>query len=150
MLKPGDQAPEFKGLTDADASVSLTSLRGQKVILYFYPKDNSPGCTQEACAFRNHFRDFEGRGVVIIGVSPDNLTSHEKFKTKLDLPFSLLSDSNHEVAEAYGVWKEKSMYGRKFKGIERSTFVIDQQGKIESVYHKVKINGHVEELLGTL
>ena len=150
MLKPGDQAPELTGLTDADISVSLASLRGQKIILYFYPKDNSPGCTQEACAFRDYFRDFEGRGVVIIGVSPDNSTSHDKFKTKFDLPFSLLSDSNHEVAEAYGVWKEKSMYGRKFKGIERSTFVIDQKGKIESVYHKVKINGHAEELLGTL
>ena len=148
MLRPGDQAPEFKGLTDA--SVSLASLKGQKIILYFYPKDNSPGCTREACAFRDHCGDFERRGVVVIGVSPDSSTSHDKFKKKFDLPFLLLSDSEHEVAEAYGVWREKSMYGRKFKGIERSTFVIDRQGKIESVYHKVKVNGHVEELLGAL
>ena len=113
MLAPGDKAPPFEGPTDGGGSISLKSLRGHKVILYFYPKDNTPGCTREACEFRDRFPAFDEGGTRIIGVSPDSAASHDKFKTKFDLPFPLLSDPNHEIAEAYGVWKEKSMYGRK-------------------------------------
>ena len=147
MLQPGDTAPELEGPTDGGGGLSLESLRGRKVILYFYPKDNTPGCTLEACELRDHFTTFEKGGARIVGVSPDSTASHDKFKAKFDLPFPLLSDPDHKIAEAYGVWKEKSMYGRKFMGIERSTFVIDEKGAIAAVYRKVKVKGHVEALL---
>ncbi len=147
MLERGDKAPEFEGSIDGGGSLSLRSLRGQKVILYFYPKDNTPGCTREACEFRDHSTTFENAGARIIGVSPDSPASHDRFKAKFDLPFPLLSDPDHKIAQAYGVWKEKSMYGRKFMGIERSTFVIDEKGRIAAVYRKVKVNDHVEALL---
>ncbi len=147
MLERGDKAPEFEGSIDGGGSLSLRSLRGQKVILYFYPKDNTPGCTREACEFRDHSTTFENAGAQVIGVSPDSPASHDRFKAKFDLPFPLLSDPDHKIAQAYGVWKEKSMYGRKFMGIERSTFVIDEKGRIAAVYRKVKVNGHVEALL---
>ena len=150
MLEPGDKAPSFEGPTDGGGGISLQSLRGHKVILYFYPKDNTPGCTREACEFRDHFTSFERDGATIIGVSPDSTSSHDKFKAKFELPFPLLSDPDHKIAEAYGVWKEKSMYGRKYMGIERSTFVIDEKGRIAGVYRKVKVNGHVEALIGGL
>ncbi len=150
MLQPGDKAPPFEGPTDGGSSVSLKSLRGHKVILYFYPKDDTPGCTREACEFRDHFPTFDEGGTRIIGVSPDSAASHDKFKTKFDLPFPLLSDPDHKIAETYGVWKEKSMYGREYMGVERSTFVIDEKGKIAAVYRKVKVNGHVRVLIDGL
>ena len=147
MLEPGDKAPDFEAPTDGGGSLSLMGLRGRKVILYFYPKDNTPGCTREACDFRDHFDDFGKGGARILGVSPDSAASHDKFKAKFELPFPLLSDPDHKIAEAYGVWKEKSMYGRKFMGIERATFVIDEKGRIAAVHRKVKVNGHAEALL---
>lgn len=150
MLKTGDKAPDFKALTDAGKPVSLKDFRGKKVILYFYPKDNTPGCTQEACDFRDSMARLKKKDTVVLGVSPDSAASHQKFKTKYELPFPLLVDEDHKIAEAYGVWAEKSLYGRKFMGIVRSTFVIDEKGKIAEVYSKVKVKGHVDELLGKL
>lgn len=150
MLKTGDKAPDFKALTDAGDTVNLKDFRGKKVILYFYPKDNTPGCTQEACDFRDSMARFRKKDTVVLGVSPDGVASHQKFKTKFKLPFPLLVDEDHKIAEAYGVWAEKSMYGRKFMGIVRSTFVIDEKGRIAEVYGKVKVKGHVDELLGKL
>ena len=150
MLERGDRAPEFEGLAESDDRVSLLSFRGQVVILYFYPKDNTPGCTRQACAFRDSFKLLQKKDVAIVGVSPDSPDSHDKFKSKFNLPFPLLSDPSHKVAEAYGVWKEKSMYGRKFMGVERSTFIINREGKIDAIYRKVKVDGHIEHLLGAL
>ncbi len=150
MLRTGDKAPDFTATADGGETVKLKDLRGKKVVLYFYPKDNTPGCTQEACDFRDSIARFRRKGVVVLGVSPDSVRSHEKFKTKFDLPFALLADEDREIAEAYGVWREKSMYGRKYMGIVRSTFVIDEKGKIAEVHEKVKVKGHVDQLLGTL
>ncbi len=150
MLRTGDKAPDFTATTDGGETVKLKDLRGKKVVLYFYPKDNTPGCTQEACDFRDSIARFRRKGVVVLGVSPDSVGSHEKFKAKFDLPFALLADEDREIAEAYGVWREKSMYGRKYMGIVRSTFVIDEKGKIAEVHEKVKVKGHVDQLLGTL
>jgi peroxiredoxin Q/BCP len=148
MLKAGDKAPDFKALADAGNTVSLKDLRGKKVILYFYPKDDTPGCTREACDFRDAIGRFAKKDVVVLGVSPDGVESHQKFKAKFDLPFPLLADEDHKIAEAYGAWGEKSMYGRKFLGIIRSTFVIDEQGRIAEAFEKVKVDGHVDQLLG--
>jgi thioredoxin-dependent peroxiredoxin len=148
MLKTGDKAPDFQALTDAGKKVSLKDFRGKRVILYFYPKDNTPGCTQEACDFRDGMAQFNKKGVVVLGVSPDGVESHQKFKTKFELPFPLLVDEDHKIAEAYGAWGEKSMYGRKFMGIIRSTFLIDEKGKIAETFEKVKVGGHVDQLLG--
>ena len=150
MLRTGDKAPDFTATADGGETVKLKDLRGKKVVLYFYPKDNTPGCTQEACDFRDSIARFRRKGVVVLGVSPDSVRSHEKFKTKFDLPFALLADEDREIAEAYGVWREKSMYGRKYMGIVRSTFVINEKGKIAEVHEKVKVKGHVDQLLGTL
>jgi len=143
-LKIGNKAPDFT-LPDADGNkVKLSQFRGKKVVLYFYPKDNTSGCTKEACAFRDAMPQFEEKNAVIIGVSPDGQKSHEKFRSKHDLPFILLSDTDHKVAERYGVWKEKKMYGKTYFGIERSTFIIDENGKLSEEFRKVKVNGHVE------
>ena len=150
MLRTGDQAPDFTATADGGETVKLKDLRGKKVVLYFYPKDNTPGCTQEACDFRDSIAKFRRKGVVVLGVSPDSVGPHEKFKAKFDLPFALLADEDHEIAEAYGAWREKSTYGRKYMGIVRSTFVIDEKGKIAEVHEKVKVKGHVDQLLGTL
>jgi peroxiredoxin Q/BCP len=150
VLKPGDKAPDFQAATDTATTVSLKDFRGKKVILYFYPKDNTPGCTQEACDFRDSIARFKKKDVAVLGVSPDSVASHQKFKAKFELPFPLLADDDHKIAEAYGAWGEKSMYGRKFMGIIRSTFLIDEKGRIAEVYGKVKVNGHVNELLGKL
>jgi len=150
MLKPGDKAPDFSAATDAGESVSLKALRGQTVVLYFYPKDNTPGCTTEACDFRDRAPAFEARDAVVLGVSPDSVKSHDKFRAKFDLPFRLVSDPDHAIAEAYGVWQEKSLYGRKYMGIVRSTFVIDPKGKVVHVHEKVKVKGHVDALLAGL
>jgi thioredoxin-dependent peroxiredoxin len=148
MLKAGDKAPEFQTLSDAGNKVSLKDFRGKKVILYFYPKDDTPGCTQEACDFRDAMAGFDKKGAVVLGVSPDGVASHQKFKAKFALPFPLLADEDHKIAEAYGAWGEKSMYGRKYMGIIRSTFLIDEKGKIAEAFEKVKVGGHVDELLG--
>ena len=138
----GAEAPDFTVLTDANAPLTLSSLRGRVVVLYFYPKDDTSGCTTEACEFRDLFPRFDGSSAVILGVSPDPVKSHVKFKEKYQLPFTLLADTEHAVAEAYGVWKEKSMYGKKYMGIERTTFVVDRDGRIARVFEKVKPAGH--------
>jgi peroxiredoxin Q/BCP len=138
MLKAGDRAPEIPG---------LAAWRGKRVVLYFYPKADTPGCTLESCEFRDHFREFEEKGVVVVGISPDKSAAQEKFKTKFNLLFVLLADDEKAAAQAFGVWKEKMMYGRKVMGIERSTFVIGPDGKIEKVYTKVKPAGHAEHVL---
>ncbi len=149
-LSIGDPAPDFTLPTGDGTTLSLKDLRGKKVVLYFYPKDNTPGCTKEACSFRDDVRKFERKGAVIIGLSADSVESHKKFAGKFDLPFPLASDEKKSVISAYGVWKKKSLYGRTFLGIERSTFVIDEQGKIARIFRKVKVGGHSDEVLAAL
>jgi peroxiredoxin Q/BCP len=141
MLKVGDKAPEFG---------KLRELRGKKVVLYFYPKDDTPGCTTEACEFRDLNKAFGKNGAVVVGVSPDGEASHEKFRGKFGLPFVLVSDADKKIVEAYGVWKEKSMYGRKYMGVERTTFLIDEKGRIAGVWEKVKVKGHAEAVLAAV
>jgi peroxiredoxin Q/BCP len=150
MLKPGDKAPLFSLETDEGDTVSLKDLKGKPVVLYFYPKDDTPGCTVEACEFRDNWSAVKKTGAVVLGVSPDAVTSHQKFKQKFSLPFPLLSDEGHAVAEAYGTWGEKSMYGRTYQGILRTTFIIDETGKISRVFAKVKPKGHAAEVLAAL
>ena len=147
MLKPGDKAPEFSLTSDEGKKVSLKDLKGKKVILYFYPKDDTSGCTAEACSFRDNIKLIEKKNAVVIGVSKDNTVSHQKFKKKYSLPFTLLSDENLDMLKDYEVWKEKSMYGKKYMGIERTTFILDEKGKIQDIFNKVKVQGHTEELL---
>lgn len=147
-LDVGDKAPDFTMPTDGGGEVSLAKLKGKPVVLYFYPRDDTPGCTKEACGFRDALPDFSGAGgVEIVGVSRDTVAKHDKFKAKYDLPFTLGSDEGGAVTEAYGVWVEKNMYGKKSMGIERSTFLIDGAGVIRGVWRKVKVPGHVEEVL---
>ena len=151
MAEVGELAPDFTLPSDEGGDVTLSKMRGKKVVLYFYPKDDTPGCTTQACDFRDAAPSFAGVDAVVLGVSADTVASHRKFREKYDLNFPLLADESHEVAEAYGVWKEKSMYGRKFMGIERSTFLIDEKGEVERVWRNVKPKGHAEmlaELLG--
>jgi thioredoxin-dependent peroxiredoxin len=150
MLKERDAAPEFTLEDQNGDSVSLSDFRGRKVVLYFYPKDDTSGCTAQACELRDHVETFDARGAVILGVSPDPVASHRSFADKYDLPFTLLADTDHEVAESYGVWKEKSMYGRKYWGNERTTFVIDEEGRIARVLPKVKPAEHVDQVLASL
>lgn len=147
MLKIGDQAPVFRVKDDRGQEVSLGDFKGKTVILYFYPKDDTPGCTKESCDFRDQYQKFLSKDTVILGVSRDSVESHVKFKKKFSLPFPLLCDSTGEVTEAYGVWTEKSFMGKKYMGIERSTFVIDAAGVIKDIIRKVKVEGHVEEML---
>lgn len=149
-LKTGDKAPDFSLLDEAGRTVSLKSFKGKQVVLYFYPKDDTPGCTKEACSFRDAYGRVRETGAVILGVSLDGQSSHRKFIEKYALPFSLLCDEGAKVSKAYGVYKEKSMYGKKYWGIERSTFVIDQAGTIKAAFRKVKVDGHVEEVLAAL
>jgi thioredoxin-dependent peroxiredoxin len=147
MLKEGSAAPAFKA-NDAEGNiVSLKDLRGQKVVLYFYPKDDTPGCTKEACSFRDGFAKFKRRGIKVIGVSPDKETAHKKFATKYDLPFTLLADTDKAIAEAYGVWGEKKFMGRTYMGVLRTTFLIDEKGKIKKIFEKVKPEDHASEVL---
>ena len=143
----GDKAPDFTMPTDGNGTVTLSKLRGKPVVLYFYPKDDTSGCTAEACGFRDSVPDYGKTGAVVIGVSRDPVASHDKFKKKYQLPFTLASDAAGEVTERYGVWIEKSMYGRKYMGIDRSTFLIDKDGVVRGVWHKVKVPGHVAEVL---
>ncbi len=143
----GDKAPDFTLPTDGGGNVTLSKLRGKKVVLYFYPKDDTSGCTAEACGFRDSFPDYSGSGAVVIGISKDSVASHDKFKKKHELPFMLASDAGADVCEKYGVWVEKSMYGRKYMGIERCTFLIDATGTVRAAWHKVKVPGHVAEVL---
>lgn len=150
MLTVGDKAPAFTLKNDADGDVSLKDFKGKFVVLYFYPKDDTPGCTKEACEFRDLEKKFKNKNAVILGVSADPVTAHVKFKEKYGLPFQLLSDPSKKMIEAYGVWKEKSMYGKKYMGIERTTFLIDPEGKIQKIFPKVKVDGHVEEVLASL
>lgn len=149
-LQPGDKAPEFEALDDQERKVKLSDLKGKKVILYFYPKDNTSGCTTQACSFRDHLPEIEERNAVVFGVSPDGAASHQKFRSKYDLPFHLLVDSDHEIAQAYGVWGEKSMYGRKYMGIIRSHFVIDEEGVIADAHYKVKPKDSAPEAIAKL
>ncbi len=149
-LKVGQKAPAFS-LPNQDGKLTrLTDFTGKKVVLYCYPKDDTPGCTKESCAFRDVPEELHDCGAVVLGVSGDSVDSHKKFAQKFDLNFSLLSDDRKTMLRAYGVWKEKSMYGRKFMGIERTTFIINEQGKIAAVFQKVKVDGHVEEVLAEL
>ena len=143
----GDKAPSFKMPADGGGGLSLDALRGKAVILYFYPKDDTPGCTKEACGFRDALPDFSAANAAIIGVSKDSVAKHDKFKAKYDLPFALGADEDGAVCEAYGTWVEKSMYGRKYMGIERATFLIDGEGVLRGVWRKVKVNGHVDAVL---
>jgi thioredoxin-dependent peroxiredoxin len=146
----GASAPDFTATTDTGATVSLADFRGKKVILYFYPKDDTPGCTTQACGFRDAYPTIEEKNAVVLGVSPDGQKSHAKFRTKFDLPFTLLVDESHAIAEAYGVWVEKSMYGKKYMGVERSHFVIDEAGTIAQAEVKVKPADSVERALAAL
>jgi len=146
-IKPGDKAPDFTLPTDGNGKVTLAKLKGKKVILYFYPKDDTSGCTAEACGFRDNLPKFGRTDATVIGISRDSVASHDKFKKKYDLPFILGSDEDGKVCEAYGTWVEKSMYGRKYMGIERATFLIDAKGVVRNVWRKVKVAGHVDEVL---
>jgi thioredoxin-dependent peroxiredoxin len=146
-LKEGDRAPNISLATDSGEHFELESLRGKNVVLYFYPKADTPGCTKEACAFRDSSQRFSAANTVIVGVSPDASKAQARFKDKFDLPFTLLADADHKAAEAYGVWKEKNMYGKKRMGIERTTFIIDPDGVIKKIFPKVKVEGHAEEVL---
>jgi thioredoxin-dependent peroxiredoxin len=150
MIQEGDLAPTFTLPADDGGDVSLEELRGKSVILYFYPKDDTSGCTTEACEFRDTLPRIEADGAVVLGVSPDPVASHKKFKDKYDLNFPLLADEDHSVAEAYGVWKEKSMYGRKYWGVERSTFLIGPDGKVKKAWRRVKPKGHAEAVAAAL
>ena len=149
-LTVGAQAPAFSAPDQTGKIISLADFEGETVILYFYPKDDTPGCTAEACSFRDSHALMIERGLHVLGVSPDNVKSHAKFAEKFELPFPLLADEGHKIADAYGMWVEKSMYGRKYMGVERSTFVIDGTGKIAAIHRKVKPSEHVGHLLGTL
>jgi peroxiredoxin Q/BCP len=150
LLKSGDLAPPFSVQNEKGEVVSLKSLLGKRVVLYFYPKDDTPGCTQEGCDFRDNFARVKKAGVQVYGVSRDSVKSHEKFKAKYGFPFSLLSDEDGKLTENYGVWKEKNLYGRKYMGVERTTFLIGEDGLILKVYPKVKVKGHVDQVLEDL
>ncbi len=150
MLQEGTIAPDFTLLTDGGGEVTLSDYRGKKVVLYFYPKDDTPGCTTEACNFRDDHSQIVAAGAAVLGVSPDSVKSHNKFKLKYQLPFALLSDPDHRVAEMYGAWGEKKMYGKSYMGILRSTFVIDEEGKILKVFPKVEPREHSQEVLAAL
>jgi thioredoxin-dependent peroxiredoxin len=146
-VEVGDKAPDFSLPADGGGKVSIKDLRGKTVVLYFYPRDDTPGCTAEACAFRDSLPDFSKVKAQVAGISRDSVASHDKFKKKFKLPFPLVSDEDGKVTEAYGAWVEKSMYGKKYMGIERATFLIDAKGVVRNVWRKVKVPGHAEEVL---
>lgn len=147
MVKEGNKAPAFNLESTAGEKIALKDFTGKTVVLYFYPKDNTSGCTKEACDFRDDFSKYKRKGAIILGISPDSAKSHQKFTEKFSLPFPLLVDSDHKIAEKYGVWVEKSMYGKKYFGIERSTFIIGPDGRIQKIYRKVKVDGHSDAIL---
>ena len=149
-LTIGDKAPDFTIATDGGGTFSLLEMRGHNVIIYFYPKDDTPGCTKEACEFRDSLPDFSNSSSKIIGISKDTVAKHDKFKSKYELPFTLGADLEGDVCEVYGTWVEKSMYGRQYMGIERATFLVDKEGVLQGIWRKVKVKGHVEEVLGTV
>ncbi|MCH2037214.1 MAG: thioredoxin-dependent thiol peroxidase [Rickettsiales bacterium] len=146
-VNEGDHIPDFSLPADGGDTVSLADYKGKNIVLYFYPKDDTPGCTKESEAFRDMHEQFTDANTVILGVSKDSVASHDKFKAKYDLPFKLISDEEHSMLEAFGVWKEKNMYGKKYMGIERTTFLIDGEGIVKKRWSKVKVKGHVEEVL---
>lgn len=148
QLKEGNPAPLFSALNEKGQTISLSDYKGKKLVLYFYPKDDTPGCTAEACSLRDSYTKFQAQGYEILGISPDSTKKHAKFQEKYNLPFSLLADEDHSVAQAYGVWGEKKFMGKTYMGILRTTFVIDESGKIERVITKVNTEGHAEQLLG--
>jgi thioredoxin-dependent peroxiredoxin len=150
MVKVGDKPPAFSLPSGDGTIVSLKDFKGKKIVVYFYPKDNTSGCTKEACSFQENLSALKKKGAVLLGVSADSVGSHAKFASKYDLSFPLLSDEKKEVLKAYGVWKEKSMYGRKYMGIERTTIVVDEGGRIVHVFPKVKVEGHTQEVLEVL
>ncbi len=147
MVKEGTAAPAFTAMNADGETVRLKDLRGQKVVLYFYPKDDTPGCTKEACSFRDAFSAFKKRGIEVLGISPDSEASHKKFTAKYKLPFTLLADANHSIADTYGVYGEKKFMGRTYMGVKRMTFLIDEKGKIKKVFEKVKPEQHAQEVL---
>ena len=146
----GAPAPAFTAPDQSGATVSLSDFKGKTVILYFYPKDDTPGCTTQACSFRDEYAAFKKKGAVVLGVSPDSAKKHTKFIEKFSLPFTLLADEDHAISLAYNVWVEKSMYGKKYMGVERSTFVIDGDGQLKAIYRKVKPAEHIAEVLADL
>jgi peroxiredoxin Q/BCP len=146
MLKEGSAAPAFKTTDGEGNEFRLKDLRGQKVVLYFYPKDDTPGCTKEACSFRDAFADFEKSGIKVLGISPDNERAHKKFAQKYKLPFTLLTDADHSISEAYGSYGEKKFMGRTYMGVKRTTFLIDEKGKIKRIFEKVKPDEHAQEV----
>jgi peroxiredoxin Q/BCP len=148
MIKEGTTAPAFKTTDQNGEAVSLKDLKGKKVVLYFYPKDDTPGCTKEACSFKDAYSKFKKKGITILGVSPDSEKSHQKFIAKFELPFTLLADTDHSIADAYGVYGEKKFMGRTYMGVYRTTFLIDEKGKIKKVFEKVKPEDHADEVLG--
>ena len=150
MVEEGKPAPDFELTSDSGEAVKLSELRGKPVVLYFYPKDDTPGCTAQACAIRDNYDEFGERGAVVLGVSPDSETSHVKFKEKYGLPFTLLADPDHHVADEYGTWVEKKNYGKAYMRIERSTFLIDSEGKVTKVMRRVKPDTHADEVLAAL
>jgi peroxiredoxin Q/BCP len=150
VIEEGKPAPDFELTSDSGESVKLSELRGKPVVLYFYPKDDTPGCTTQACGIRDAYGDFERAGAVVLGVSPDDELSHVKFRKKYELPFTLLADTDHAVADDYGVWTEKSFAGKKYMGVSRSTFVIDREGNVKKVLHDVKPATHADDVLALL
>ncbi len=149
-LNIGDQAPDFSLLSDQHQTISLSHFRGKNIVLYFYPKDDTPGCTREACDFRDSLPRFSDKNTIILGISKDNPEKHQKFKQKYTLPFTLLADENGDVCAAYGVINKKSLFGRSFLGIQRSTFLIDENGIIRAIWRKVKVNGHSQQVFDEL
>ena len=150
VVSEGDPAPDFTATTDAGERVSLSDFRGKPVVLYFYPRDDTPGCTAQACGMRDAYAEFESAGAVVLGVSPDSEKEHVKFKEKYDLPFTLLADPEHDVAEKYGTWVERKNYGKTYMGVERSTFLIDREGRVAKVMRRVKPDTHAELVLEAL
>jgi len=149
-IEEGDAAPDFALAADDGREVRLSALRGKPVVLYFYPKDDTPGCTKEACSFRDASADLGARGAVVLGVSPDDVASHGRFRDKFHLNFPLLADAGHRVASRYGAWREKTLYGKKSMGIQRSTFLIDREGRVRKVWKKVAVDGHDQDVLAAL
>jgi peroxiredoxin Q/BCP len=149
-IEEGQPAPDFTLPADDGREVKLSDFRGKPVVLYFYPKDDTPGCTKEACAFRDRSQELKDRGAVVLGVSPDDVASHGRFRDKYSLNFPLLADTGHGVAETYGAWREKNLYGKTSLGIQRSTFLIDREGRVRKVWKRVSVDGHDEEVLAAL